>query len=70
MVTVYTPDGTAEEKDPVDARECVEHCGYTYEPPVTLDGEEESKSADTSDKASGKGKKSTSAVEQIHDPNS
>ena len=30
---VYTPDGTPKEKDPVDARECVEHCGFTFSPP-------------------------------------
>lgn len=30
---VYDPEGNAHEKDPVDARECVEHCGYSYEPP-------------------------------------
>lgn len=34
MVTVYRPDGVEEEKTSVDTRECVEHCGYTYEPPV------------------------------------
>lgn len=36
MITVYRPDGVAEQKDPIDARECIEHCGYTQEPP-TLD---------------------------------
>ena len=30
---VYAPDGTPKEKDAVDARECVEYCGYTYQPP-------------------------------------
>ena len=30
---VYAPDGTPKEKDPVDARECVEHCGFTFSPP-------------------------------------
>jgi hypothetical protein len=31
--TVYTPDGKAVEMEPVDARECVTHCGYSYIPP-------------------------------------
>lgn len=30
---VYRPDGVAEDKDPVDARECVKHCGYSTTPP-------------------------------------
>ena len=30
---VYSPEGIAEEKEPVDARECVKHCGYSFEPP-------------------------------------
>jgi hypothetical protein len=34
FVTVYAPDGAAHEKDPVDARECVQHCGYSYNPPA------------------------------------
>lgn len=34
MIKVYRPDGVEEEKDTVDARECVAHCGYSYEPPV------------------------------------
>ncbi len=38
MVKVYRPDGVEEEKDAVDARECVKHCGYTYEP--VIEGEE------------------------------
>ena len=35
MVKVYRPDGTEEEKAAVDARECVKHCGYSYEPVVS-----------------------------------
>jgi hypothetical protein len=31
-VKCYAPDGTAVMKEPVDARECVEHCGFTMEP--------------------------------------
>jgi hypothetical protein len=31
--TVYTPDGKAVEMEPVDARECVAHCGYSYNHP-------------------------------------
>jgi len=30
---VYAPDGTPKEKDPVDARECVEYCGFSFSPP-------------------------------------
>lgn len=33
MVKVYTPEGIEEDKEPVDACECVERCGYSYEPP-------------------------------------
>jgi len=33
MTTVYDPEGNAVEVEPVDAREYVEHCGYTYEVP-------------------------------------
>ncbi|MFZ2172395.1 MAG: hypothetical protein WAW61_22505 [Methylococcaceae bacterium] len=33
MTTVYDPEGNAVEVEPVDAREYVEHCGYTYEAP-------------------------------------
>lgn len=36
MVKVYRPDGTEEEKTSVDARECVQHCGYSYEPPKPI----------------------------------
>ena len=32
---VYTPEGIEEEMDTVDARECVQHCGYYYEQPPT-----------------------------------
>jgi len=73
MVTVYRPDGVEEEKSSVDARECVEHCGYTYEPPVDFSdaGSSSLKTEGDTEKAAGKGKKSASAtVEQIHDPNS
>lgn len=31
-VECYTPDGKMEMKEPVDAREAVESCGYTMEP--------------------------------------
>lgn len=37
MVKVYTPEGIEEERDAVDARECVAHCGYRYEPPAVRD---------------------------------
>ena len=33
---VYRPDGVAEDKDPVDARECVKHCGYSTTPPEVV----------------------------------
>jgi hypothetical protein len=32
-VTVYTPTGEKVDMEPVDARECVLHCGYSYIPP-------------------------------------
>jgi hypothetical protein len=31
-VKCYSPLGVEEMKEPVDARECVESCGYTMEP--------------------------------------
>lgn len=31
MVTVYDKDGVAHEKQSVDARECVQEMGWTYE---------------------------------------
>jgi hypothetical protein len=31
-VKCYTPEGKEEMKEPVDAKECVESCGYTMEP--------------------------------------
>lgn len=31
-VKCYTPEGIEEMKEPVDAREAVESCGYTMEP--------------------------------------
>ncbi|MGZ8171810.1 MULTISPECIES: hypothetical protein [Methylobacter] len=73
MVTVYRPDGVEEEKSSVDARECVEHCGYTYEPPVDFvdEGSSSLQTEGDTKKAAGTDKKSASAtVEQIHDPNS
>lgn len=32
-VECYTPDGVMEMKEPVDAKEAVEFCGYTMEAP-------------------------------------
>jgi hypothetical protein len=32
-VECFTPDGKMEIKEPVDAKECVESCGYTMEMP-------------------------------------
>jgi len=32
-VTCYDPEGNERFKEPVDARECVEHCGFTMERP-------------------------------------
>ena len=29
---VYNPDGVAENKEPCDARECVDLCGYSFKP--------------------------------------
>jgi hypothetical protein len=31
LVTVYDPDGNPVDVEPVDAREYIEHCGYTRE---------------------------------------
>jgi hypothetical protein len=35
-VECFTPDGKMEMKEPVDAKECVESCGYTMEAPKTI----------------------------------
>ena len=32
-IECYRPDGKMEMKEPVDAKECVENCGYTMEVP-------------------------------------
>ena len=32
-VECFTPDGKMEMKEPVDAKECVENCGFTMEAP-------------------------------------
>ncbi len=56
---VYDPDGKEHDKDPVDARECVKHCGYSYERPVF-----------SAEESGGKGKKPAAAVEQNQDTNS
>ena len=37
MKTVYDPEGTAFEKEYVDAAECVEHLGWTWESPADKD---------------------------------
>ena len=34
LVTVYDPEGIPHEKESVDARECVTHCGFTMQPPA------------------------------------
>ena len=47
---VYDPEGNAHEKDPVDARECIKHCGYTTEPKTAEDvdtGEDDLPAADS-----------------------
>lgn len=33
LVTCYDPQGVEYQKEPVDARECVKHCGFTMTPP-------------------------------------
>lgn len=39
LVTCYDADGNPHEKEPVDARECVAHCGYSMTAPaVAADG--------------------------------
>jgi hypothetical protein len=41
LVTCYDPQGVAHEKEPVDAKECVAHCGFTMAPamPVAMPAE-------------------------------
>ena len=36
-IACYTPDGIEKMKEPVDARECVEHLGFTMEKPCDED---------------------------------
>jgi hypothetical protein len=33
LVTCYDAQGGEYQKEPVDARECVKHCGFTLTPP-------------------------------------
>ena len=33
MVKCYDPEGNEYLKEPIDARECIEHCRFTLEPP-------------------------------------
>ena len=42
-VECFTPDGVMEMKEPVDARECAESCGYTMEPVEAKKDPEEKK---------------------------
>ena len=37
LVTVYLPDGTEANVESVDAREYVQHCGYSYTKPAGAD---------------------------------
>jgi hypothetical protein len=37
LVTCYDPQGVEHQKEPVDARECVKHCGFTMTPPQPVD---------------------------------
>ena len=37
FVTVYDIDGNPHEKEPVDARECVEEMGWSMNPPMVCD---------------------------------
>lgn len=62
---VYDPDGNEHDKDPVDARECVKHCGYSYEPVVI---EETAGSAD--DVKAGKPAKAKDAASDEQNPGS
>jgi hypothetical protein len=36
MVLLYRPDGSSVEKEAVDARECIERLGYTFQPPEPI----------------------------------
>jgi Zn ribbon nucleic-acid-binding protein len=49
-VKCYAPDGTEVMKEPVDARECVEHCGFTMEPVDANSKESEDKTLDKMNK--------------------
>jgi hypothetical protein len=42
-IECFTPDGKMEMKEPVDAKECVESCGYTMEPVKAEEMPEEKK---------------------------
>lgn len=33
MIKCYDLEGNEYLKEPIDARECIEHCGFTLEPP-------------------------------------
>ncbi len=33
FITCYDPQGVAYQKEPVDAKECVEHCGFSMSKP-------------------------------------
>jgi hypothetical protein len=33
LVTCYDPEGNQHQKEPVDAKECCKHCGYSMTPP-------------------------------------
>jgi hypothetical protein len=39
LVTCYDPQGVAHEKEPVDAKECVQHCGFTMAPALPVPAE-------------------------------
>lgn len=56
LVKCYDPAGNEHIKEPIDARECVEHCGFTMSLPEKVEVKEEVKQAEQEDKPS-KGKK-------------
>lgn len=58
LIPVYTPKFEKVMMEPVDARECIEHCGYSLEPPKPAenkkaegenDGDENTPATDTDD---------------------
>lgn len=50
LIPVYTPKYEKVMMEPVDARECIEHCGYSLEPPKPAANKNTPATDDTDDK--------------------